>query len=98
MLSARFEGCLDLDLKLTEERVAAGDDVVNVPITPLGKPYVMRPAGKSGAIMAVGHDVNAICALAVGRQVADLVSCPVAGSSFEPGVKMAAQEIPWAGV
>ncbi|MDD2130848.1 FAD-binding oxidoreductase [Pseudomonas sp. 17391] len=98
VLSARFEGCLGLDLKLKEERVAAGDDMVNVPITPLGKPYVVRPAGKPGAIMAVGHDVNAICALAVGRQVAELVSCPVAGSGFEPGVKMPAQEIPWAGV
>ncbi|MNM33752.1 D-amino acid dehydrogenase small subunit [compost metagenome] len=97
VLSARFEECLGLDLKLKEERVAAGDDAVNVPITPLGKPYVVRPEGISGAIMAVGHDVNAICALAVGRQVADLVSSPVPGSTHEPGVKMAAQEIPWAG-
>jgi len=98
VLSSRFEGSLNLDLGLKEERVGAGDDLVDVPVTPIGKPYVGRPEDVKGAIVAVGHDVNAICALGVGQIVADLVSIPGAGAGYELRQKIPVQEIPWAGV
>ena len=98
VLSSRFETCLNLDLGLKEERVAAGDDLVDVPVTPSGKPYVGRPEKVKGAIVAVGHDVNAICALGVGQIVADLVSTPSDGVGYELRHIMPPQEIPWAGV
>jgi len=97
-LSSRFEGCLNLDLGLKEERVAAGDDLVDVPFTPFGKPYVGRPEGIDGAIVAVGHDVDAICALGVGQIVAELVSSPSMGAGFTLKKGITARDIPWAGV
>lgn len=97
-LSSRFEGCLGLDLGLKEERVAVGDDLVDVPVTPFGKPYVGRPEEVKGAIVAIGHDVNALCALAVGQMVADLVCFPGARAGYVLRQKIAAQDIPWAGI
>lgn len=98
VLSSRFEGCLGLNLALKEERIAAGDDLVDVPITPTGEPYLGRPEGISGAIVAVGHDMNAISALGVGQLVADLVSQPHGRPVYELRQNLAAEEIPWPGV
>jgi len=98
VLSSKFEGCLNLDLRFKEERIAAGDDLVDVPVTPYGKPYLGRPEGINGAIVAVGHDVDAICAIGVGQIVADLVSSPVAGEGFTLKKRITARDIPWAGV
>lgn len=97
-LSSRFEGSLGLNLGLKEERVTAGDDEVNVPITPIGKPYLGRPEDVTGAVVAVGHGVSAICALGVGRLVADVVAYPNAIYRYDLGQEIIAQEIPWAGV
>ena len=96
VMSSRFEGPLGLQLALKEDRMAAGDDLVNVPITPTGKPYVCRPRGIMGSIVAVGHKVDAICALGVGQQVAELVSRPEAKPCYELHVEP--MDIPWPGV
>jgi flavin-dependent dehydrogenase len=97
-LSSRFEGSLGLNLGLREEQVAAGDDEVHVPITPIGKPYVGRPEGIMGAVVAVGHDVSAICVLGVGQLVADMVAYPDVMHRCNLRQEIVAQEIPWAGV
>lgn len=96
VMSSRFEGPLGLQLALKEDQMAAGDDLVNVPITPTGKPYVCRPEGIMGSIVAVGHEVDAISALGVGQLVAELVSRPEVKPCYELHVK--AMEIPWPGV
>lgn len=98
VLSSQFEYCLNFDLGLTEEGVAFGKDLVDVPSTLLRKPYVGRPEKLRGAIVAVGHDVNAISLLAVGQRVTKLVSFPNIKARFELKGRYSARDIPWAGV
>ncbi|WP_202883595.1 NAD(P)/FAD-dependent oxidoreductase [Pseudomonas taiwanensis] len=53
-----------------------------VPLTPDGRPYLGRPKGIDGLIVAVGHDVNPVAALAVGEAIEQLITDPIQMGNF----------------
>ncbi len=56
-----------------------------VPLTPDGQPFLGRPRGMEGLIVAVGHDVNPAAALAVGEAIERVITNPSqVGNLYQP--------------